>query len=364
MQYARDLAWLLLSAPLFCAPAGASGQDHAWTATEEQSIRTWLAGLSPTALAKYIEAQTDARTRPGEPRFQLGRYAEVLLKFFLQASVTHELVAANVRVRGPMQSAKADGAQQMRDLGELDFLVRDRNGAASHWELATKFFLYMPADGLRNTCVTRVPELGSLSDLPVNPREALGRGLGRERPQQVPGAAPGGLDEPILAADFVGPNGNERMIEKWQHLYQHQLQLAVPEPFAREPWPARALTRGRLFYPLGMLPPVTAFLHPEHGFGFWLELQDLHAWFHSLPAGARVRLLDKADWLAPLAADGWTPGSLTPEDAEASVRQRLAAGAKMQLLAIGTEVDGELCRGWVLAPEWRKLCAGDASVLA
>ncbi|WP_251358311.1 DUF1853 family protein [Kangiella sp. TOML190] len=87
-------------------------------------------------------------------------------------------------------------------------------------------------------------------------------------------------------SDWVGPNLKDRFDNKYQRLFQHQLQLS--EQPAVKPWLSgkgiivnekRLLTRGRLFYPWTSFVEQS-FCYPkqvneQHLKGFWIEYTDL-----------------------------------------------------------------------------------------
>jgi hypothetical protein len=120
----RDLAWVLLSPPLFSSlpwpqrhPLSASPWSRA-----PGTLADWLIRLDrdPDSLLNWL-AQSSVR--------RLGLYYERLWQFALHAAPGIELLAANLPIR-----------QNGQTLGELDLLLRDEEGV-HHLELAIKFYL-------------------------------------------------------------------------------------------------------------------------------------------------------------------------------------------------------------------------------
>lgn len=89
------------------------------------------------------------------PPRRLGRYAEQLMAIALQNHPRVKLLAHNLSVR----QAMPDGATGRQTLGEFDFLWQDQHTQQlHHWELATKFYLFvpvkeLPTDRWANQCV-------------------------------------------------------------------------------------------------------------------------------------------------------------------------------------------------------------------
>lgn len=120
----RDLAWVLLSAPLLGATA--CPQRHplaasAW-ADDPARLADWLLALDRDAavLLDWLARLSSRR---------LGLYYERLWQFALQQAPGVELLAANLAIRNGGHT-----------LGELDIVLRDREGD-HHLELAIKLYL-------------------------------------------------------------------------------------------------------------------------------------------------------------------------------------------------------------------------------
>ena len=120
----RDLAWLLLSPPLF---QGQLGAFPAYRLPHEQyECIEWLSSIDQTL-------QQDADAYPAIARHsfrRLGLYCEALLTFYFEHCDHYPQVYHNVRLQG-----------EQRTLGECDFLLADQQGRVSHVELAVKFYL-------------------------------------------------------------------------------------------------------------------------------------------------------------------------------------------------------------------------------
>lgn len=236
----RDLAWLLFSADLLCAQPPQAPLAEPWAHPgEARAVAQWLTELDRDPASLHDALGSAAPTR-------LGRYAEMLLAWFLQHGPAARLVAANV----PLRHAG-------RTLGECDFLVETRDGRRLHWELAVKCYLHA--------------------------------GDGRAR-----------------LADFVGPNLRDRFDRKRAHLLDHQLLLSAREEFASlgypGPWLAQMFVKGWLFYRAGAgaQPEVSdpPELAPDHARGWWVTRSDWPAF------AARQRAdgwseLPRLAWLAP-----------------------------------------------------------------
>jgi len=236
----RDLAWLLFSADLLRAHPPQAPLAEPWSdRAEAQAAALWLAQLDrdPTPLREALAASHPTR---------LGRYAEILLDWFLEHGPALRLVAANVPLR-----------RAGRTLGECDFLVRTPDGRRLHWELAVKCYLHT----------------GNAS---------------------------------ATLADFVGPNLRDRFDRKFAHLVDHQLRLSEREEFVSlgypGPWLAQMLVKGWLFYPEGTFaradvidPPSIA---PGHARGWWVTRSEWSA-FAAQQTADGWSVLQRLAWLSP-----------------------------------------------------------------
>jgi hypothetical protein len=239
----RDLAWLLFSADLLRAQPPLAPLAKWWAdAGEARAAHDWLVQLDrdPARLYAALAAA---------PTHRLGRYAEILLGWFLANGPAAQLVAQNVALR-----------RAGHTLGECDFLVRTRAGERLHWELAVKCYLHA------------------------------------------------GVNEGAQAAltDFVGPNLRDRFDLKLAHLRDHQLRLTTREEFASlgygGPWPAQMFVKGWLFYRAGQAAVSRVEDAPElsvdHGRGWWVTHSDWLA-FAQQQAADGWSALPRLAWLAP-----------------------------------------------------------------
>jgi hypothetical protein len=243
----RDLAWLLFSADLLLAQPPRASLAVPWAdAAEAEAVVQWLLLLDRDPAPLHAVLAGSAATR-------LGRYAEILLGWFLSCGPAGRLVAANVPLR-----------RAGRTLGECDFLVAASDGRRLHWELAVKCYLH--AGG---------------------PQATL--------------------------ADFVGPNLRDRLDLKHAHLLDHQLRLTEREEFASlgypGPWGAEMFVKGWLFYGAGASaqatvqlcdPPAVA---PGHARGWWVRRSEWAAFAGAALAGEQAAhgwsVLPRLAWLAP-----------------------------------------------------------------
>ncbi|UVL80032.1 DUF1853 family protein [Pseudomonas putida] len=240
----RDLAWALLSPPLLSAPP--CPQRHPLTgslwAEQPQRLEGWLRELDADdrPLREWL-AKLGSR--------RLGLYYERLWQFALGQAPGIELLAANVAIR-----------DAGRTLGELDVVLRDRDGV-HHLELAIKLYL--------------------------GPQEA----------SHDPHA-------------WLGPGCHDRLGSKLAHLKGHQLPMSdgahSREVLARlgvEQVQAHVWLGGYLFYPWPGHAEPPAGANPQHLRGRWVRRRD---WV--MAEGEHWQPLQRHAWLAPArveAGEGW-----------------------------------------------------------
>ena len=287
----RGLWWVLTGADLLaaeCCPIV--------PAMDRSELSSQLAPLEadPAPLHEFV-AGSVAR----QP-FRLGAYFEDLVGFYVAVVLGHRVERGlPIRVAG-------------RTLGELDLLF-EAAGTRHHWELAVKFYLFLP-----------------------------------------------GL-EPEPGESFVGPQVRDRLHRKVARLRDHQ----VPLPGRDEaseclttwlPLQSAALVRGRLFYPAQMdwraRQPVVD-LSPGHECGWWCHVEALR---DALPDASGYAWLERFQWLAPIDA---RIDPVEVFDRDGLIRSADAMGAEWpddhprSRVMVGLDADGmEVHRGFVVSTGW------------
>lgn len=309
----RDLAWLLSSADLLkttprapLARPWSSGTDAAWAAA-------WLAELDaqPDALHRMLAAAKLTR---------LGRYAETLLAFFVDAAPSLRLVAANLPLRN-----------NGRTLGECDLLLETASGQRLHWELAVKYYL----------CVASQPS--------------------------------------AVLTDFVGPNLADRFDLKRARLIEHQLRLTERAEFATlglpGPWDARMFMKGWLFYPAASDIAAPPEVDAAHSRGFWVTRAGWRAFAAQQSQAARQLqtaeqsqtvqqpqtigwlMLPRLAWLAPRRIDEEVAasGPFRPMTADALFDEVARHPNPSLVAALVQDSAGTWCeisRGFIVPDDW------------
>ncbi|MFB4402378.1 DUF1853 family protein [Pseudomonas inefficax] len=288
----RDLAWALLSPPLLSAPPCPQRHPLAGSlwADQPQCLADWLRALDDDdrPLRDWL-AQLGSR--------RLGHYYERLWQFALGQAPGIELLAANLAIR-----------EAGRTLGELDVVLRDRDGV-HHLELAIKLY------------------------------------LGPEHAGRDPGA-------------WLGPGCHDRLGSKLAHLARHQLPMSSAahsrEVLARlgvEQVQAHVWLSGYLFYPWPghAQPPLGA--NPQHLRGRWLRRRD---WV--MGEGERWQPLQRHAWLALARVEAHECWAVEQFAAWLYVLERQAPA--QLLVRLEQEADGawqEAERVFLVADDWPHL---------
>jgi len=290
----RDLAWVIGSPGLLEAshpPYHGRVVDDAWCSTQLQAAAAWLAALdlAPLPLHNFIAAR---------PTRRLGHYFEALIKFWLTHMPDTQIIATNLQVQ-----------DELRTLGEYDFLFRDASAAVCHWEAAVKFYL-----------------------------------------QQEPLAE---------QRAFIGPGTRDRLDLKLDRVFQHQLVLghthagqhALPQGIRLDK--TQAFIKGYLFYHASTIGRLAIQgVSAAHLTGWWVR----HA-LEKLPqasADSRWIILPRLRWLAParLAADA---SVMTYATLRSKLDEHFSRNNDAVLVFEMTHVAGEWheqSRGFVVCSTW------------
>lgn len=242
-QQVRDLAWACLSPPLLQnLPAS---DVHICTTGDHRRDESWLAALDQDPSFLLAELTKYKSTR-------LGIYFENLLRFYWQQDQHTELLAHNLQVQAP-DVGELKGSTQ----GAFDFLLRTQD-QFWHIESAVKFYL----------------------------------------------GVPDGSTGPSQWSRWIGPNCNDRLDIKLNHLRDHQLALCANVHAQKrlaeiagsaQNWHKGLRFQGYLFYPAlqSMSAPIAS--NPQHLRGSWWYLQD----FLQLDPKGYWLVLPRERWLSP-----------------------------------------------------------------
>lgn len=265
-QVIRDLVWLLTT-PQLC---------HCTAECWQIPTPDWDTLVQLDANPHSIDAWfTDKKSE------LLGHYHEYLWLFYFHIHPETEILASNLIVQG-----------ENRTLGEFDLIIKDqRDGLIWHLELAIKFYL----------------------------------------------GTDSGWGKPHAWSHWLGVACQDSMEHKWQRLINQQLKLGeqpevqqwlcrIAEEQALIPDRASALTRGYLFYPAHLSPPLPSpkMMNPEHLKASWITLSQ---WIKNYQTATKPewRICRKPHWMASVAEPEWLTGKsvtdtlkqeLSPRDAD------------------------------------------------
>ena len=235
---ARDLWWTATSPPLMTNVDRLPQLDAARRAALRKEV------LPATHRLEAMPLQ-EALVTVGAEGWRVGHYFELLVAHWLQEIPGWELLATNHPVR-----------QDKQTLGAYDFIVRNANGQAEHWEVAVKFYLR------------------------------------REENQSW--------------HSWVGPNQRDRLDKKVNRMRDHQLVLsqrdvgkaALHELGVTEIHHRVALLKG-IFFTEWDTPPTGPEASTSDAKGRWADESRLSELAHAFPESRWIRR-EKPFWLAPL----------------------------------------------------------------
>ena len=265
-QFKRDLLWVINSPKL----VKSSAPDPCIPVLREEQV-------SENELAEFMT---------GFDSPSIGRYFEQLVLFWLTRIRRMDAVEHSVQIR----------SESGRVLGEIDFLFRDKDGDLNHWEIAVKFYLYLP--------------------------------------------------DHEGESQFIGPNAKDNYEKKVKRLFGHQLSIGeehYPQVSLRH-----AFAKGMIFYhPNEPAPGSLPERMPEnHLRGYWIRVSELDLLSNFEISSGWV--MQRPFWL----------GRYSAADREASTREEIAVFAKehfsqsnLAMMICGTQQDQRVI---IVPDEWPK----------
>lgn len=304
-QLVRELEWSLFSPAIteFSLENPGAKDEARWHIGDDEESRYLLDKLraNPAPLEVCIDQLNDRR---------LGARFEALWRYFFDHHSFYRVLAANLQIN-------ANG----RTLGALDFLLEDsRSHQIIHLELAVKFYLYYPLQSDPN---------------------------------------------PENLSAWIGPNPDDNLQLKLDHLRQHQLPLSenpvvtaalrtlgLPLPQQRT-----AIVKGYLFSPWQQasdlqIPMTSTNIRSNCLKGRWLYDHQFDALAETIGDG-RVALLEKSQWL-----DSTPPANLSVDTAREKIANYSSMGKQgrvlppMMLAVEGTRPEQISERYFVMPSSW------------
>lgn len=298
----RELGWSLFSPAV--AAFSVDGTEAPWEISRDEEAQYLLDALAanPAPLSACLSMLPDRR---------LGARFEALWRYFFDHHSFYQVLAANLQIN-------VNG----RTLGALDFLLEDGfSQHIIHLELAVKFYLYFPPSG------------------PV---------------------------DSVDLSQWIGPNPDDNLQLKLDHLRYHQLPLSedpVVEAVLKGkglPLPHRraAMVKGYLFLPWGdeaQIPNLEEAADIQRGClrGWWLY--DHQLWLLEDRYGqCQWGSLEKHQWLDPMPPLLFNFKEINDRVAEHFSSANAFGMPQPLMLAAGDAADRDHCceRFFVMPPSW------------
>lgn len=218
---------------------------------------------------------------------RLGLYFEYLFNLMIDKLSNHSVILFNYRLK------------DNHNLGEIDFITKDKNGKHYHWEIALKFYFQ------------------------------YGNGLELK--------------------NWMGPNAKDNFDKKWQKLIYKQVPFSQ-KPIVRQDLLAQNIeiekallfVKGMLFYHPrrsdGKFPDI---VNPFHKKGWWIYAYEFSLYFSYQ---TKWVVLEKLNWIG------------TPQDLEIidgrELHQIIGKGLKKAVM-VGLMEDGvNFSRGFIVPAKW------------
>jgi|GEM_PF-3309712 hypothetical protein len=218
---------------------------------------------------------------------RLGLYFEYLFNLMIDKLSNHSVILFNYRLK------------DNHNLGEIDFITKDKNGKHYHWEIALKFYFQ------------------------------YGNGLELK--------------------NWMGPNAKDNFDKKWQKLIYKQVPFSQ-KPIVRQDLLAQNIeiekallfVKGMLFYHPrrsdGKFPDI---VNPFHKKGWWIYAHEFSQYFSYQ---TKWVVLEKLNWIG------------TPQDLEIidgrELHQIIGKGFKKAIMVGLLEDEINFSRGFIVPAKW------------